>query len=64
MYVMWMNAHDNSRLDRSGRKLGGMFRCVMDLATAIRGHSGEAADQCSNKDLEKRLKRSKGGVNL
>lgn len=64
MYAMWMDTHQNSRVDRSGRELGGMFRSVMDLAIAIRGDLGEAADLCSNTELGKRLKGSKGGVNL
>lgn len=64
MYAMWMDAHENSRVDRSGRDLGGMFRSVMDLASVIRDDLGEAADQCSNTELEKRLKLSNGGVNI
>lgn len=58
------DAHQNSRVDRSGWTPGGMFWSVMDLATAIRGDPGDAADQCSNSELGKRLKGSKGGVNL
>lgn len=64
MFAMWMDAHVNSRVDRSGREMGGMFRSVIDLATAIRGDLGEAANQCSNSKLEKRLRRSKGGMNI
>jgi len=64
MYAMWMDAHENSRVDRSGRDLGGMFRSVVDLASVIRGDLGEASDNCSNSELEKRLKRSNGGVNI
>jgi len=64
MYAMWMDAHENSRVDRSGRETGGMFRSVVDLATAIQRNLGKAADQCSNSELEKRLKRSHGGLDI
>ena len=64
MYVMWADVHENSRVDRSGRNFGGMFWSVMDLATAIRGDLGGAADRCSNSELEKRLKQSKGGMSI
>ncbi len=64
MYAMWMDAHENSRVDRSPREIGGMFRSAIDLATAIRSDLGEAADQCSNSELEKRLRRSHGGLNI
>lgn len=64
MYAMWMDTHENSRVDRTGREIGGLFRSVMDLATLIRGDLGDAVDHCSNSELEKRLKRSKVGVSL
>ena len=64
MYAMWMDADQNSRVARSGQKPGGTFRSVIDLATAIREDLGDGAGHLSNGELDKRLKRSKGGLNL
>ncbi|EOD48733.1 hypothetical protein UCRNP2_4508 [Neofusicoccum parvum UCRNP2] len=54
MYLVWFDTHRNSKLWRSGRRLG-MWRAVLDLAEAIREDLGPDLAGYSNEELDKAI---------
>ena len=61
IYIMWLDAHLNSRYDRAGREMG-TYRAALDLARAMRKDMGEeATENLSNTELKERVKRHLNG---
>ena len=61
MYIMWLDAHLNSRYNRARRQLGS-YRAVLDLAKAFRQDMGEdATEHLSNSELKERIKHGTNG---
>jgi hypothetical protein len=54
-WAVWMDANWNSKLCRHRRRLGGTFRCVADLAEAMKADLGDEYGAYNEEDLTKAL---------
>ena len=56
LWIIWLDAERCSRLCRQGRRMG-TYRAIVDLADAIKEELGGNLGACSNKELEKALRK-------
>lgn len=60
-YIVWLDAHLHSRLDRAGRAMG-IQRAVLDLASCMQKDiAGDGSEMLSNTKLQSKIRKELGG---